>query len=295
MPQKFTIPAGGRDLYRAFVLPVQLPQDAWVAAVEFRPGAPTVVHHAIFYLDTTGAARRKDAADPLPGYLSFGGPGFVPTGTLGGWAPGQQPHRLPDAVGRPLPKGAELVLQVHYHPDGVERRDQSQVAIYLQKKPVSRRVASIMLVNRDIDIAPGDNNYVRTAQFVLPADATIQAVMPHMHLLGREMKVWADLPDGTTRPLVEINDWDFRWQDQYRLAEPLTLPAGTTLRLRARFDNSKDNPDNPSDPPQRVTRGEQTTDEMCMCFIEYLADDNADVKTMRRAMLIQKLAERMSR
>ena len=294
MPEPITIPAAGRDIYRAFVIPIPLPEDAWVAAVEFRPGAATVVHHAIFYLDASGAARRKDAADPLPGYLSFGGPGFVPTGALGGWAPGSAPEKLPPGVGRFLAKGSDLVMQVHYHPDGVERIDQSSVAIYFQKPPVARRVASIVLVNRDIDIPPGDENYLREARFTLPADTTLIGLMPHMHLLGRDMRVWAELPDGSAKPLLRIDDWDFRWQDQYRLASPLTLPAGTTLRLLARYDNSKGNPDNPSDPPQRVRRGEQTTDEMCLCFIEYIADSAEDIRAMRRAQVMQKLVERLT-
>lgn len=292
MPEGFTVPAAGRDIYRAFVVPIQLPEDAWVSAVEFKPGAPTVVHHAIFYLDATGAARRKDSADPLPGYLSFGGPGFLPAGGLGGWAPGARPDSLPAGVGRLLPKGTDLVMQVHYHPDGIERKDRSKLAVYFQKPPVTRRVGSIMLVNRDIDIPPGDSNYTRTAQFRLPAQTTLLGVMPHMHLLGREMRVWAELPDGNERPIVRIDDWDFRWQDQYRLAEPMTLPAGTTLRLWARYDNSSDNPENPNRPPARVRRGEQTTDEMCMAFVEFIADDAAQVRTMRRAMIRQRLAER---
>jgi hypothetical protein len=292
MPQSYKVPAAGRDVYRAFVVPLNLPEDQYVAAVEFRPGAPTVVHHAILYLDSSGAARKKDAADPLPGYLSFGGPGFLPSGALGGWTPGQQPHRLPDDAGRFIPKGADLVMQIHYHPDGVAREDQSTLAIYFQKNPVKRRVSTIALVNRDIDIPPGESNYVRQAQMTLPIDATITGIMPHMHLLGKEMVVTATQPDGTMLPLIHIDDWDFRWQDQYRFAQPLKLPAGTTLHLMAKYDNSANNPDNPSTPPQRVTRGEQTTDEMCMAFIEYLAESQAEIRTMRRAMILQKLVER---
>jgi hypothetical protein len=295
MPEGLTVPAAGRDIYRAFVLPVQLPQDAWVSAIEFKPGAPTVVHHAIFYLDSTGAARRRDAEDPLPGYLSFGGPGFVPSGTLGGWAPGSKPEHLPESVGRLLPARSDLVLQVHYHPDGVERQDRSRVGIYLRKSPVRQRVATVLLSNREIDIPPGDENYVRMAEFVLPAETTIIGVMPHMHLIGREMRVWAEVPGEPDRAILHIIDWDFRWQDQYRLAKPMTLPAGATLRLRAVYDNSENNPDNPNRPPARVRRGEQTTDEMCMAFIEYLADDAADVRAMRRAMIQQKIAERFGR
>ena len=295
MPEAFTIAAAGRDIYRAFVAPLNLTQDEYVAAIEFRPGAATVVHHAIFYLDSNGVAQTKDAADPLPGYQSFGGPGFAPTGSLGGWAPGSQPHRLPDGTGRLATKGSDVVMQIHYHPDGVERRDQSTLAIYLQKQPVDKRVATIPLVNRDIDIPAGEADYVRTAQMTLPIDATIIGVMPHMHLVGKEMVVTASQPDGQIIPLIHIDDWDFRWQDQYRFARPLTLPAGTVLQMTARYDNSESNPNNPSTPPQRVRRGEQTTDEMCAAFIEFVADSQADLRTMRRAFVVQKLTEGLDR
>lgn len=105
MPAPFTIAASGRDVFRCFVIPTNLDENRTVAAVEFRPGNRKVVHHALFFLDNAGKAREKDEADPGPGYASFGGPGFPITGSLGGWAPGAFPRRLPDGVGRMLRKG----------------------------------------------------------------------------------------------------------------------------------------------------------------------------------------------
>src|SRR5579883_739062 len=96
VPEPFSVPAGGRDIYRCFVIPIPVDSDRTVAAVEFRPGNRRVVHHALLFLDALGAARARDAADPGPGYASFGGPGILPTGGLGGWAPGAMPRLLPD-------------------------------------------------------------------------------------------------------------------------------------------------------------------------------------------------------
>jgi hypothetical protein len=128
-PAPFDIPASGRDVYRCFVIPIPIDSTKTVAAVEFRPGNRKVVHHALFFLDSSGAARKKDEADSGPGYASFGGPGFLPTGSLGGWAPGAMPRKLPDGLGRRLPKGSDLVLQVHYHPDGKPEADQSMIGM----------------------------------------------------------------------------------------------------------------------------------------------------------------------
>jgi hypothetical protein len=229
------------------------------------------------FLDSMGTARGKAAAtkDGKPGYASFGGPGFLPTGGLGGWAPGATPAFLPEGVGRPLRKGSDVVMQVHYHPDGKTRQDRSRIGIYFATKPVNKVVVNFPLVNRQIDIAPGDPNYTRTMGITVPRDVEVLGVTPHMHLIGKSMKVTATLPDGTVEQLIDVPQWDFRWQDQYRFAQPFKLPAGTRVTAEAVYDNSADNPANPSSPPQRVRRGEQTTDEMCIAFIALLIDRSA--------------------
>lgn len=283
--QPFIIPASGRDIYRAFVIPLDLPAGTVVAGIEFRPSAKSVVHHALLFLDNTEAARALDQKDTGPGYSTFGGVGFSPVGGLGGWAPGAAPSLLPEGVGRIVPRGSDLVLQIHYHPDGKERQDQSSVAIYLQHSPVHQIVTSIPVGTRQIDIPPGEANYTREIAFDLPVDLTLNGITPHMHLLGREMKVLATTPDGKAVPLIWIKDWDFKWQGQYRFAEPIKLPKGTHLTMTTRYDNSAGNPSNPNDPPQRVTHGEQTTDEMCLCFLEFLASTPKEAADTRAAVL----------
>lgn len=281
MPSPFAVPAGGADIYRAFDLPVDLPEDTYISAVEFRPGARTVVHHSLFFLDNTGEARKRTAAntDGQPGYTSFGGIGFLPSGGLGGWAPGATAYRLPDGTGRLLKKNSDVVLQVHYHPDGRPHQDQCQLALYLAKTPVTRRIISFPLGTRQIDIPAGDKQYVREIHITAPLPITLTGVTPHMHLLGREMKVTATRPDGQVIPLIWINDWDFRWQDQYRYVEPIHLPVGTRIDMKVTYDNSDDNPANPSSPPRRVTYGEQTTDEMCLCFLQMEIDARGSADT----------------
>jgi hypothetical protein len=233
LPEPFTVRASGPDLYQCFVLPTGLDGDKAVAAVEFRPGNPRVVHHALFFLDRTGKARALDAADPAPGYGHFGGIGFLPSGALGGWAPGAIPRRLPEGMGRPLPKGSDLVLQVHYHPDGKPETDRSVVGLYFTKSPTTRFVMGLPLSRRDFAIPAGDPRYKVAVDFTLPADVRAVAITPHMHLLGREMKVTAVRPDGTVQPLIWIKDWDFNWQGSYQYHEPVSLPKGTRLEVEA--------------------------------------------------------------
>ena len=286
----FTVPATGRDAYRVFSLPIDLPEDKYVVGYQFKPGSPTVVHHALIYLDDPHEARKlADAStDGQPGYAHFGGIGFRPTGGIGGWAPGVSPYFLPDGIGRPMHKGTDVIVQVHYHPDGKEHQDTSRIALYFAKKPIEKVTTSFMLANFMINIPAGEPHYVRTASLgPIPADVTLLGITPHMHLVGKKMKVTATKPDGSVVPLVNVTDWDFRWQDQYRYVDPIKLPKGTVVNMEAVYDNSANNPDNPNTPPKRVMHGEQTTNEMCICFLQYTVD-GAKVATGGRGGLLRK-------
>lgn len=270
--ESYPVAAEGRDEYRNFVIPTSHSEDRFISAMQVKPGNAAVVHHVIAYIDTSGVARKQDAADPAPGYSTFGGPGFLPAGTLGGWAPGNFPRHLPDGVGVRLPKGADVVLQVHYHRSGKAEIDRTQVALYFAKGAVEKRMRVYSVRAKQLRIPPGEANYRTGGEIPIPADVTLLQIMPHMHLLGREMTVTATLPDGTEKKLVRVPDWDFNWQSTYRFKEPVKLPRGSTVRMTARFDNSEANPRNPSRPPRLVTRGEGTTDEMCMAFLFYTVD-----------------------
>ena len=284
MPEAFTVPANGPDVFRNFVIPLDIPEDAVVAAIEFHPGDRRVVHHAVLFLDESGQARRLDAADPAPGYEGFGGPGFLPSGALGGWSVGNTPRRLPGGRGRFLRRGSDLVVQVHYHPDGVERVDRSEIGLFFVPEPTAaivadrqRLVGSIWMANYMLDIPAGAADYAASARYRLPRAVTVVGVVPHMHLLGRSVRVRAELPDGSSRSLIDIPTWNYAWQDEYLFEEPFSLPAGTGLVVDAVFDNSAANPSNPASPPRRVTWGDGTLDEMLFCFLLVSADTTEDL------------------
>jgi hypothetical protein len=281
VPRPFRVPAGGRDVFRCFVIPIPMDADRMVAAVEFRPGNPKVVHHALLFLDANGAGRAKDGTDGQPGYSSFGGPGILPTGSLGGWAPGALPRFLPEGIGKYLKKGSDLVLQIHYHPSGKEEVDQSVVGLYYTKKPARKIVTGVAVRSRRLYIPAGASNHTVTAESApLPVDVDALSVFPHMHLLGREMKAVAVRPDGREVPLIWIKDWDFNWQGSYQYAKPVRLPQGTVIKVRAVYDNSADNPKNPNNPPKPVRWGEQTTDEMCLLGLQVTTDTRADLRKL---------------
>lgn len=271
MPEAFSIPADGPDIFQNFVIPIDIPEDKVVATVDFQPGSPEVVHHSILFLDRNHVARVLDAASPEPGYSSFGGPGILPTGAIGGWSPGRTPRRLPDNMGRHLKQGSDLVMQIHYHPNGKAQTDRSKVGVYFVDKP-KNVVAGIWVANYQMDIPPGEADYRRSTSYTLPSDILLVGIIPHMHLIGRSMKAVATFPDGTQKQLIDVPDWNFYWQDEYYYAQPLKLPKGTRIDVDAVYDNSTANLSNPNDPPRRITWGEQTTDEMFFCFFLVAAD-----------------------
>ena len=287
MPEPFHVPAdgnGGRDVYRAFVVPLHLDQDQYVTAVEFRPDSRTVIHHALFFLDSTGAGRRKQAqaGDGLPGYVSFGGPGVPVTGSLGGWAPGALPEPLPDGWARMARKGSDLIIQCHFHPTGKPEVEQATLGLYFAKTAPDHVITGGNVHTFAINIPPGDHAYVREADYTVPVDVDVIGITPHAHLLCHDMKGWATLPDGSRQNLIWIADWDFNWQGTYRCAQPVRLPAGTVVHMRYTYDNSADNERNPNVPPKRVHYGEQTTDEMAFLFFELAPAHRADAAALRR-------------
>lgn len=271
----FKMPAEGPDIYRNFVVKTDFKEPTWIRAMDVRPGNAKVVHHVIAFLDEGGQSLKLEqrANDGQPGYSSFGGVGFVPDGTLGGWAPGQSVRYTPKDTAFLVKPGTKIVLQVHYHLSGKPEEDQTKVALYTAKTPPKKELRLLWLFNFMVNIPPGEPNYKLSRTYTLPSDATIYDAMPHMHLLGRQMKAWAVLPDGTKKPMVWVDDWDFRWQFTYAFKDPLKLPKGSKIQIEAQYDNSPNNPLNPNTPPKRVTWGEETTDEMFLLIASYTLDN----------------------
>jgi hypothetical protein len=276
--ESFTIRLGSKDVYRCFVIPTSFKEDRYVSASEVLPGNRRIVHHVITYLDRGKTSAELDRVEPGPGYDCFGGPRIprIDLGALGGWAPGSPPTQMPDGVAMRLPAGATIVMQVHYHNccTGQDQTDRTKVGLRFAKGPVDKLSRSVIAINRTFEIPAGAARHEVRASYTVPPNQNFHAinVTPHMHLLGREMKVTAKYPDGTVRPLIYINDWDFNWQGAYTFAEPVPLPGGTVIEMQAIYDNSTNNPRQPNSPPQTVRWGENTTDEMCIVFFRVTSD-----------------------
>jgi hypothetical protein len=275
----FRLEGEGRDVYRNFVMKTNFKETRYVTAMDVKPGNPRVVHHVIAFIDNRDRAQKlaDRTDDGQEGYTTFGGVGFMPDGSLGGWAPGLRARHTAPGTAFELKPGATIVLQVHYHKSGKEETDQTRVGLYFAKEKPAKIVELAWLANPLFRIPPGEANHRVTLTMPLPAEVTLYNVMPHMHLLGRSMRAEARFPDGRVEPLIYIDDWDFNWQMSYTFKEPIRLPAGTQIFAEAFFDNSTGNPHNPNNPPKEVRWGEETTDEMFLLVAAYTVESTGPV------------------
>lgn len=284
MPEAFTLPAGGRDVYRNFVLPDVVPADRYVRAVEIRPGNARVVHHVALLLDGSGDARSRAARETEPGFpgMSAGRGAARPEGHLLTWQPGKRVLPAPAGTAWVLRAHSDLVIQAHMRPSGKPEQVQASVALYFTAQPPTRECFTVVLRSPALEIPPGEKDYAIESGYILPVDVEVLGVFPHLHYLGKEVGGWAELPDRTRVELIFIREWNFDWQGDYQYVTPPILPKGTKLKMRATYDNSAGNVRNPNRPPKLVRYGSQTSDEMGDLYFQLLPRQAADLPVLQQ-------------
>lgn len=287
MPLAFTLAAGTRDLYRNFTIPVSLDRPRYVRALQLRPVNNRVVHHAFVYVDRTGYSRQQEGRDGATGYSAdmelHEGIG-MPGGQFLTWQPGKLGPSGSEEMSWLLSTNSDLVLALHLNNgSAVPEVLQAEVGLYFTDTPPKVTVFKLPLFNFTIDLPAGASNQVIEDRFTLPVDVEARAVMPHLHYLGRTVEGWATLPDGTRQWLLRIPHWDFNWQGEYRYARPVPLPRGTVITMHYEFDNSTNNPVNPSRPPVRVRYGPKSTDEMAELWLQLIVPNPAGLPRLEQA------------
>lgn len=285
MPEPYLLRADGDDMYRNFVMRIRLPALRYVKAWQFRPGNNLVVHHATLHFDRTGTSRRFDDQDPQPGYEGLiAHSARTPEGFFLDWAPGHTPSVSAAGMAWPIETGSDLVMMLHLRPSGKPETVQASVGLYFSEGAPSQNPVMLRLTRQDLDIPAGDSNYVASRSYTLPVDVDVYTVQPHAHYLAREVKAHARLPDGRTERLILIRNWAFEWQDVYQYASPVFLPAGTTIVMEWRYDNSDENPRNPFRPPRRVLYGQRTSNEMSELWLQVVPRNSADRSVLTRSI-----------
>jgi Flp pilus assembly protein TadD len=295
MRQPFQMPASGVDVFRNFVIPVELKETKYIRAMELRPGSKRVVHHANLIVDHARMLRQRDGQDGQPGF-----PGmdvetevsgeFDPDSHFLFWKPGSPPQEEPQDMGWKLDPGSDLVVNLHLQPTGKPETVDVAVGLYFADRPATRFPMLLQLEHDGaLDIPAGAARFAVTDHLKLPIGVDVLAIYPHAHYLGKQIDAWAELPDGARLALIRINDWDINWQATYIYRNPISLPAGTTVAMRITYDNTENNPRNPSHPPKRVHGGNRSIDEMGHVWLQVLpnpiGDDDPRLALQQAVML----------
>jgi hypothetical protein len=303
MPDEFTLEANGPDEYQYFDVPTNFTEDKYIVMAEARPGNRKIVHHIIAFVvppsepnmsklpkemrDKALEASLKNSPMYRDGFLirlkpdqpvhddlcsapdNFRGRGFDADSFLVGYAPGRNVDRWEPGTAKKIPAGSIIRFQMHYSKvAGSVQKDRSMVGLNFAKEPPQRLIQTGSVQNIYFKIPPGADKHKVAACWVPKDDVTIYSFAPHMHYRGAAMEYKVTYPDGREQVLLNVPNYDFGWQTNYALKQPLTLPRNSKLMVTALFDNSAKNKYNP-DPAKPVRHGEPTYDEMMMGFLDF--------------------------
>ena len=279
MPNAFTVPAEGTVEYQYIVVPSGFTEDKWVQATETLPGSKSVVHHIVMIVRPPGSRYMADAKPGIPyaepkddsPHKEDTGKAFIGVGTsieiAGVYVPGGVPYVLQPGQARLIPRGSDIIFQMHYTATGKETGDRSRIGFIFAKDPPRERVVNTFLGNMNLHIPARQSDVEVKARATLYAETRLLSMMPHTHVRGKSFEYRATYPNGESEILLTVPNYDFNWQLTYYLKEPKVLPAGTVIECIAHYDNSANNPSNP-DPNSDVWWGDQTWDEMLAGFVD---------------------------
>ncbi|MFT6620176.1 MAG: mono/diheme cytochrome c family protein [Limisphaerales bacterium] len=260
LPRKVSVKASGQMPYVNLMVKTDFKEDRWVTATEIKPTFAEVVHHVLVFVipkEAAGDRKRRDRNRNREdrGFLAA----YVPGNTYRVWGNGMAKH---------LPAGATLHFQVHYTPTGRAVRDQTELGLNFAGKPPVNIVRIASLSNHKISIPPRAANHSESKRLYIANDVEIVSFLPHMHLRGKAFRYDLLDPDGQRSTLLDVPEYDFNWQLQYRYTKPRLIKGGSTIEAIAWYDNSANNPANPN-PNQTVRWGDQTDEEMLVGYVEF--------------------------
>ncbi len=289
MREPYEVQGNNRDDWRTFAIPLNLEADVDIKAAVIRPGNRRIVHHAMIYLDESGAGLQLERSSPGYGFSSWQGMKVKVSDILPGLLPGMVPSVYPSGVGKRLPAGAVLLLSMHYAPSPRTETDQTMIELYFADEPLRFQAVSTIineshLVQQKTLFIPAGETRRFEERRTFDKPITILTLFPHMHYRGKTFRAYATLPGSEdTVPLLKIDAWDFNWQGSYTFRQPVRLPAGATIHVQALFDNTADNPANPVSPPVDAYRGRGSFDEMLGFGLELLQPVSPGVHDARQS------------
>jgi hypothetical protein len=278
--------------WMSVTIPSGFTKDTWVTSVQIKPEHPEVAHHICLgfnrhrpetkYFEAVWADKERDeegAALPDKG-PTFGARRFAGNSMAEDcYLPGMVAADYRGVKAAKLVRaGSDIILNLHYTPNGNAITDHVKVGFTLAKEAPARRYVSLS-ASAPMDpklfaIPANDPNWSSPAAEVeFLRDAELVFMMPHMHVRGKDMTYTLEYPDGRKEVVLNVPRYDFNWQLGYETS--IHVPKGTKLHVNAHFDNSPNNKFNPN-PNRTVYYGEMTWEEMMFPFFGVVVDKDAD-------------------
>lgn len=297
------VPADGPDYFPNIRVVFDIPDDKWVAKAEVLPGNTQVLHHVVGFLGEFGMngdgsmgasdesqksareARRNGQRLEREGLMNGDRPRRSSRGGAGDftpeipiiWAVGSPPIVYPDGMGRQIPAGSPMTINMHYHPNGSPQKDRTKIGFWWGEGEMKKAINTAFAGTMTFKIPANTPDHRLDASYIFDEDARIVSYFPHMHMRGKSMKYTATYPDGRKEVLLDVPRYSFNWQWFYYPIEPQVMPKGTRIDIEARYDNSDGNPFNP-DPNKVIGFGEGSDQEMMFGVVEYIVEEGVRPK-----------------
>jgi hypothetical protein len=224
VPMEVTLPVDQQERVEEFSIDVPTTTARWLRAVDVLPGTPAIVRSAV--VSVAPAADAPAAA--------IGG---APERLLALWLPGDHPVPLDPGAAFQLPAGATLTVRVRYRKTWEYERaamsDRSSVGLYFAEGPATE-LRALRLSARPAPAGLSSSEPPPAAVI----DETLQAVAiyPERGLPAAAVRVTALRPDGSREELIAFRPQP-GWERRYWFREPIVLPRGTRIEVRAAFDD----------------------------------------------------------
>lgn len=134
---------------------------------------------------------------------------------IGSWTPWYGFAKLPAGAAWRVPAGAHVVVEIHYKSATERVTEQGTLGLHFADAGIARFASEIAL----------------SSQTRLTAATNILSLRPEMPPGVTSIELSARKPDGGTDVLLFAKNIPQDWPTPYILRDPVTLPAGTQLRL----------------------------------------------------------------
>ena len=280
--------ATNSDEFKFFSIPSGLSKDAVIKQMELLPANNKIVHHIFLFIDSTGNFDQfiKKSNGELNGNNYLSGGELDKLKLIGGWLPGGSYYTVPENLGIRVPKSSFYIVQIHYAPGSINQSDSTQLNIKYTSDKGLRNMAMKALLDNRVNLLNGSAkdssmlipaNSIKSYQekYLVPADMSLISITPHMHLIGKRLKVYAYNDKGDTLKIID-DRWNFHWQGMYTFPKMVHIKQGYYLFAEGTYDNTTNNSDNPNNPPKDIVSGTSTLTEMMQVFFCYLPYKNGD-------------------